>query len=55
MENKLETSLLMKQHENHILLDAINQAVESAPLHEEEKLSLRRMHRRQQDLPASEW
>jgi hypothetical protein len=56
MENdKAIISLHLKQLENRILLDAINQALESAPLDEDEKLSLQKMYRRRRQIPASEW
>jgi len=45
----------IERRENRILLDSINRAVEDAPLDEEEKLALSRMHRYQRKLLGSEW
>jgi predicted transcriptional regulator len=45
----------LERRESRILLEAINRAVEEAPLEDEEKLVLRGMRRRQQSLPGSEW
>lgn len=48
-------SEFLERRESRILLEAINRAVEDAPLEDEERLVLRSMRRRQQALPGSEW
>jgi hypothetical protein len=48
-------SEFLERRESRILLEAINRAVEDAPLDDEERLVLRSMRRRQQALPGSEW
>jgi metal-responsive CopG/Arc/MetJ family transcriptional regulator len=48
-------SEFLERRESRILLDAINRAVEDAPLDEEERRALRSMKHRQRELPGSEW
>jgi metal-responsive CopG/Arc/MetJ family transcriptional regulator len=48
-------SEFIERRENRLLLDAINRAVEGAPLDEEEKLRMRSMRQRQRKLLEGKW